>query len=166
MRSRQAKDTNLEQTVWSMRNFLAAVRGRVPLGLTVLLLLMPALRAHAQFESASVLGYVRDSSGAAIPNVAVTLTNTATSIAQRTTTDGEGKFEFPSVQIGQYQVETQAPGFERSQTQAFTVTTNARQRVDVAMKAGSVTEQVTVTAAATQLETETSSRGQVIGTRR
>jgi Carboxypeptidase regulatory-like domain/TonB-dependent Receptor Plug Domain len=164
MRSRQLKDANREQAVWSVRSFLRAVRGWVPLGLTVLLL-MPALGAHAQFESASVLGYVRDSSGAALPNAAVTLTNTATSIAQRTTTDGEGKFEFPSVQIGQYQVETQAPGFERSQTQPFTVTTNARQRVDVAMRAGSVTEQVTVTAAATQLETETSSRGQVIGTR-
>jgi hypothetical protein len=164
MRSTQSKDANAEQAVWSMRSFLAVVRGWVPLGLAVLFLI-PALRVHAQFESASVLGYVRDSSGAAISNAAVTLTNTATSIAQRTTTDNEGKFEFPSVQIGQYQVETQAPGFERSQTQPFTVTTNARQRVDVALKAGSVTEQVTVTAAPTQLETETSSRGQVIGTR-
>jgi hypothetical protein len=164
MRSTQLKNADAEQAVGSMSSFPAVFWRWVPVGLAVLLL-MPALRAHAQFESASVLGYVRDSSGAAIPNAAVTLTNTGTSIVQRTTTDGEGKFEFPSVQIGPYQLETQVPGFERAQTQPFSVTTNARQRVDVALKTGSVTEQVTVTAAPTQLETETSSRGQVIGTR-
>ena len=59
----------------------------------------------------------------------------------------------------------EAGGFERALTQNFTVTTNARQRVDVTMKLGSVSDTVTVTAAPTQLETETSSRGQVIANR-
>ncbi|HVG26886.1 MAG TPA: TonB-dependent receptor, partial [Acidobacteriaceae bacterium] len=58
-----------------------------------------------------------------------------------------------------------APSFEGTQTQSFTVTTNARQRVDLTMKPGSVNETVTVTDAATLLETETSSRGQVVATR-
>ncbi|WP_213805557.1 TonB-dependent receptor [Granulicella sp. dw_53] len=160
---RELKSANGSRVVRDVRSFLAGVRGWIVLGVAVLLL-FPGGRLNAQFESASVLGYVRDSSGAAIPNTTVTLTNTATSIAQKVTTDGEGKFEFSSIQIGQYVVETQAAGFERSQTQPFTVTTNARQRVDVAMKTGSVTETVTVTGSATALETETSSRGQVIAT--
>jgi hypothetical protein len=136
------------------------------LRLTLLILLMvPALSAYGQFESASVLGYARDTSGAAVPGVTVTLTNTATGISQKAKTDSEGRYEFPSVQIGDYQVQTEAAGFERTQTQNFTVTTNARQRVDVSLKTGSVNETVTVTAEPTVLETETSSRGQVIGTR-
>lgn len=130
-----------------------------------ILLLLPALHCYGQFESASVLGYVRDSTSAAIPNTTVTLTNIATGIKQTATTDAEGRYEFSSVQIGPYKVLAEASGFERSQTPNFTVTTNARQRVDVTLKPGSVAETVTVSSAPTILETETSSRGQVIGTR-
>ncbi len=143
-------------------SFLSSVWFRLTLAL---LLLLPAMSAFAQFESASVLGYAKDSTGAAIANSKVTLTNTATGIAQTTTTDSEGRFEFPSVLIGKYQVKAEATGFERTQTPPFTVTTNARQRVDLALKAGSVSETVTVSSAPTELETETSSRGQVIGQR-
>jgi hypothetical protein len=69
------------------------------------------------------------------------------------------------VQIGNYQIVAEAGGFDRTRTETFTVLTNARQRVDVTMKAGSVSEEVTVTSAAQLLETETSSHSTVIGTR-
>ena len=127
-------------------------------------LLLPALSAYAQFESATVLGYVKDTSGAAIPNVTVTLTSNATGIVQKATTDSEGRYEFSSVPIGKYTIGSEAAGFERAQTQPFTLTTDSRQRVDLAMKPGSVNETVTVSSAPTVLETETSSRGQVVGT--
>ncbi len=130
-----------------------------------LLLLFPALNAFAQFESASVLGYAKDTSGAAVANGTVTLTNTATGIAQTTKTDSEGRFEFASVPIGTYTVRASAASFEPTQTEPFTLQTNARQRADLALKPGSVGDVVTVTSAPTQLETETSSQGQVIGTR-
>jgi hypothetical protein len=129
------------------------------------LLMLPGLSAWAQFESASVLGYARDTSGAALANATVTLTNTATGISQTKTTDGEGKYEFPSVQIGNYQMVAEAQGFDKARTETFTVLTNARQRVDVTLKAGSVSEEVTVTSAAALLDTETSSHSTVIGTR-
>jgi len=131
----------------------------------VVVLLLSGLPAFAQFESASVLGYTHDSSGAAIPNATVTLTNVSTGIKQTKQTDAEGKYEFPSVQIGNYQIVTEAGGFDRTRTETFTVLTNARQRVDVSMKAGSVSEEVTVTSAAALLDTETSSHSTVIGTK-
>ncbi len=130
-----------------------------------LILLWSGTPLHAQFESASVLGYAKDVSGAAVPNAAVTLTDVSTHISQTATTDREGKYEFSSVPIGSYQVKVEASSFVPTQTPTFTVEVNARQRVDLVMKAGSVNESVTVTAEPTQLETETSSRGQVIGTR-
>jgi hypothetical protein len=129
-----------------------------------LILLLPSMSAYGQFESASVLGYARDTSGAAVSNGTVTLTNDATGIVQKATTDTEGRYEFSSVPIGRYIVAAEATNFDRVQTQPFTVTTDARQRVDISMKPGSVNETVTVSSAPSVLETETSSRGQVIGT--
>ncbi|MDE1175764.1 MAG: TonB-dependent receptor [Edaphobacter sp.] len=126
---------------------------------------MSGRNAQAQFDTASVLGYVHDNSGAAVPNATVTLTNVATGIAQTKQTDNEGKYEFPSVQIGNYQISTEATGFDRTRTETFAAQTNARQRVDVTLKTGSVSEEVTVTSAAQMLETETSSHSTVIGTR-
>ena len=131
----------------------------------VVVVLFSAMSAMAQFESASVLGYAKDTSGAAVGNSTITLTNTATGIIQTTTTDKDGRFEFASVPIGTYTVKGSAASFEPTQTEPFTLQTNARQRVDLALKAGSVSDVVTVTSAPTQLETETSSQGQVIGTR-
>lgn len=128
-------------------------------------LVLGGTAAWAQFESASVLGYVKDSSGAAVPSSNVTLTNAATGIQQTKATDAEGKFEFPSIQPGNYQITAEAQGFNRAVTETFSVLTNARQRVDVTLKTGSVSEEVTVTSAAQLLDTETSSRSTVIGTK-
>ena len=136
-----------------------------PISIVSVLSLAFSAGAHAQFDSASVLGYVRDASGAAVPNAAVTLTNVETGVIVRLKSDGEGKFEFSGVKIGEYKVSAEAQGFATTASEPFSLTVNARQRVDVALKAGSVTDVVQVTSAATLLETETSSRSQLVGTR-
>ena len=122
-----------------------------------------APRALAQFDAASVLGFVHDASGAAVPQSEVTLTNTETHVVRHVTTDEAGRYQFVSVPVGEYTVESVAPGFEKAATPSFALTVNAQQRVDLSMPVGATTEQVDVTAEPTLLETETSSRGQVIG---
>ena len=114
------------------------------------------LPALAQFGSASVLGYVRDNSGAVVSSATVTLTNVGTNVTQKAQTDREGKYEFSSVPIGNYQIVTTAAGFQATKTETFNLSTDARQRVDIDVKPGAISEVVEVTSAAELLETQTS----------
>ena len=63
-----------------------------------------AAPAFAQFETATVVGTVRDSSGAVVPDAKVTLTNTQTGVSAERTSDANGNFEFFTVRIGTYVV--------------------------------------------------------------
>ena len=126
--------------------------------------LFTAAALLAQFESAEVLGTVRDASGAVVPKAAVTLLNQDTGITARTTTDENGNYDFFNVKVGRYTVTVEAQGFERVSAADVAVAVNARQRVDLAMTVGAVTESVQVTGAAAALDTDSSEHGQVIGT--
>ncbi len=131
----------------------------------VCLLGLSSIQLFAQFETASVLGYVRDSSGAAVSNASVSLVNKETGTQVTVKTDAQGAYQFTDVKVGNYEVTAQAEGFGTTTTQAFQVQVNAHQRVDVSLKVGSANEQVTVSDAAELLETDSSERGQVINTR-
>jgi hypothetical protein len=119
--------------------------------------------AQAQFETAAVLGYVFDSSGAPLVHSQVTLINTATGQKISAQTDGQGEYNFPDVKVGTYQIDALAPGFRETVTDPFPVAVNARQRVDVKLQVGSESQTVTVSGAATQLETDSTEGGVVIG---
>ncbi len=116
----------------------------------------------AQFESGTVLGTVRDQTGAVIPNCTVTLENVRTGVTLKTSTSAQGDFLFVNVRLGTYKVRAEASGFQSAVTEEFEVRTDSRQRVDVGLKVGQMTESVVVTGAAAVLETDNSTRGQVV----
>ena len=123
--------------------------------------LVPA-HALAQFDSATVLGFISDQSGAAMPGVTVTLANPATGITTTAVTDDRGQYQFLNVRVGTYTLRAELEGFTTAVADAFTVTVNARQRVDLAMTVGGIGETVHVSGAARLLESESSDRGTVI----
>jgi len=137
----------------------------LPLSLIAASAVVYSMPALAQFDSGAVIGFVRDAGGAAIPNATVVLTNVNTGVAVTRQADGEGKFEFPSIRIGDYRVSAESAGFARFESGVFTLSVNARQRVDVSMKPGSASDTIEVTTAASLLETENSSKSQLVGTR-
>lgn len=120
------------------------------------------LVVNAQFDSATILGAVTDTTGAVIPNAVVQLINPATGTTVVTTADAQGSFQFLNVKIGTYQIKAEVQGFSTVITENVTVAVNSRQQVDIQMKTGEVSETVTVTDAPELLETNSSERGQVI----
>jgi outer membrane receptor protein involved in Fe transport len=136
-------------------------RRLLPVWLFGLVLLLPST-ARAQFDAATVLGNVTDEQGAAVPGATVTLTNLATGIVASTVSEATGAYQFLNVRVGTYRIEAEIQGFSKAAVPSVTVTVNARQRVDLTMKVGSIGETVEVTGAR-MLESESSDRGQVIG---
>jgi hypothetical protein len=118
----------------------------------------------AQFETAEVVGTVRDSTQRVIAKAMVTLTNQETGIEARTTTDDDGNYNFFNVKVGRYTITVGAPGFSKFSSTDIAVTVNARQRVDAVLQVGAVTETVTVSEQASAVETDTSEHSQVVGT--
>ena len=118
--------------------------------------------AFAQFDSATVLGTIRDASGAALPNANVTIRNLATGISTTVQADAGGDFLFPNVRAGSYRISAELQGFSTAIVEQVTVAVNARQRVDLVMTPGTVTESIVITDAAQLLETDSSVRGQVV----
>jgi hypothetical protein len=125
--------------------------------------LSAALRA--QFETSEVLGTVRDDTGGVVAKATVTLLEQETGIESKATTDENGNYDFFNVKVGRYTVTVEAVGFTKFTTTDVTVDVNARQRVDMALEVGAITETVEVTGVAAVLETDSSEHSQVINTR-
>ncbi len=122
-----------------------------------------SLSAWAQFDSAAVLGTIRDAKGGTIAGASVTLKNNDTGITAKATTDSNGDYLFPTAKIGSYRVSAESAGFSTAVADKVTLTVNARQRVDLVLQVGTVSEIVNVTETTPLLESESSSKGQVIG---
>ena len=118
--------------------------------------------AHAQYENGSLVGTIRDASGAVVSGAAVSVTNTATGITETGTTNGEGDYEFPSLRTGVYTVNATAKGFAQAVAQNITISVGSRQRIDLKLVPGQTETTVEVSDVALQLETDSSQREQTI----
>src|SRR5881628_1821256 len=92
----------------------------------VILVLTLTVAASAQFDTATVLGTVRDSSGAVVTGATVILKNVATGITSTTVTDDAGSYQFVTVRIGAYTVRAELQGFSAAVAENVAVTVNAR----------------------------------------
>src|SRR5690242_11232357 len=92
--------------------------------------LVQDLRAQG---NASVVGLVSDSSGATVPDALVTITNTGTGLQQTTKTDSGGRYNFPRLSIGNYQVDVVASGFKKVSQPGITLTAEQALTVNFAL---------------------------------
>jgi len=122
-----------------------------------------ACLGFAQVGTSEVLGTVRDASHSTVAKATVTLTSVETAISTKTTTDTNGEYDFLNVKVGRYTLTVEATGFSKA-TADVAVDVEARQRVDISMQVGVVSDSVTVSSGVATLDTDNSEHSQVVNT--
>lgn len=128
--------------------------------LATMLLTMVSLCA-AQVSS-RVAGTVTDSSDAPMPRVNVTITDVNRGTSTTTVTNEAGRYSFPNMVVGDYQVAAESTGFKKATSTTFKVDVNASVEMDIRMAVGQLTESVQVAAYAPMLQTSDSQVGNLI----
>src|SRR5437867_5050940 len=124
--------------------------------IALVLALMVPHNAEAQVLYGSIVGDVRDASGAAIPGATVTVTNRGTNLTRQLITDDAGRYRIADIPAGDYSVKVSQAGFKASERTEVTVSLNSVTRVDVILEVGTIDQTVTVSAETPALQTETS----------
>ena len=107
-------------------------------------------------------GRVTDPTGATVPNASITAVNTGTNFSYHAQSDASGAWIISPVRIGTYQISISAGGFKQTIAGPITLDVQQRQRVDVALQLGEISQQVEVNDTAPLLQTDSSESGQVI----
>ena len=108
-------------------------------------------------DNGAVVGVVTDTAGAVIPRVIVKAARSLTSTPYETSTNDEGRYSFPSLPPGLYELTFTASGFTLTAITQVVVRSNNITEVDASLQAGSVAETVTVTAAEAPMVTDRTS---------
>jgi hypothetical protein len=119
-------------------------------------------RAHAQqtVDVGSVSGRVVDASGAAVPGASVTATHQATNVNNVAVTGSDGRFRFPYLRIGEYEVAVSLSGFQDARRR-LTVSAGSAFEIPIALALAGIESNVVVTAEAAVIET---ARSQIAST--
>jgi hypothetical protein len=119
----------------------------------------------AQSTYGTVTGSVTDSSGGALADAQVTLTNLGTSEKRMQATGSDGLYSFVNLFPGKYKIDAEKAGFKHTTRTDIVVEVQQTSRIDLTMQVGEVTQTVEVTGETPLLQTETSSLGQIVDER-
>ncbi len=115
--------------------------------------------------TAQLRGTIQDASNAAVPRAAVTLTNEATNVSEKTVTDEEGRYFFNSVRPAEYTVKVEAAGFKSAVQSRVALRVDQKADLDFVLEVGEVTTTVDVSASAPLLNSVSAALGQEVTNR-
>ena len=121
-----------------------------------------AFSCSAAGQQATIVGTVTDASGASVPNVNITVTNTESGAVKTIQTNTAGQYVIPDLNIGHYSVRAEAPGFKAAEKKNVVMQVGDRVRLDFEMQIGGVQEVVTVEADPIRVQTDSGEQSSVI----
>src|SRR5262249_19109134 len=119
---------------------------------------------QAQLDQGQIAGTIQDSSLAAVGNATVTAVSVQ-GVARTTETGENGSYILTNMPVGMYEVSIQAQGFKKFVKTNVKVDVAARTTLDVTLEVGAITDSITVTASAVQLQQETAQIGRIVESR-
>ena len=149
-----------------MRKLSGGTKLSIIICLSLAGLFVAPFTAMAQITTATIIGTVADPSGAPVPSARVTARNTETGLTRTVTTGEDGSYRIDFLPIGNYAVEvTATSGFKKGFRDGIVLHVNDTLRVDLPLEVGSVSEQVTVTTTAPEINTSTPEIGRTVQSR-
>jgi hypothetical protein len=118
--------------------------------------------ASAQIDTGSIVGTVRDPSGAAIPKTTITAKNKATNETLSTVSNSSGQYQISAIRVGVYTVRASAQGFSAQVVNEVQIDVQSRPSIDFDLKVGEVTQTMEVTATTPLLNTQGADVGGVV----
>src|SRR5688572_8405862 len=109
--------------------------------------------AFSQGSTAQISGTVRDQSGAVLPGVEITVTQTATGLARNALTNETGSYTLPNLPVGPYRLEAALPGFRTYVRSGIVLEVSSTPVIPIVLNVGQVSETVEVQANAALVET-------------
>src|SRR6267142_1980024 len=123
---------------------------------------VPTCLVFAQLPTGTILGVVKDSSGAVIPGASLTVTNIDTSLTRTGTSAEDGSYRFPALPVGRYRVEVMKEGFSALTRTGITLEVAQEAAIDVILEVGSPAQTVTVAEEAPLVQTTSSTMGGLV----
>ena len=143
-------------TFQNRRNAARHVRRSLTVWLAFFVVLLTASTAAMAQDNATINGTVVDSTGAVVPNAAITITNPATGQVRESVSNTSGAYRFANVGVGTYTLSASVSGFQKYTKTDVVVDVAATVEADITLTVGSQSQTVTVAAEALQVQSETS----------
>jgi len=140
----------------SLQKSRSPFREVISMSKTLFSLLAIPLTLAAQSGSSIIFGTVTDTTGAALPAVAVSATNEATSVVETVNTNETGNYVFPDLRPGTYKVACTKSGFQTTERTGILIQVDQRARVDLTVEVGEVKQVMEVQGSVTSVDTFTS----------
>src|SRR5213594_285009 len=138
------------QYVWRFATAIAAI---IALGTSL---------SFAQTSSATILGTVKDTSGALVPGVSIMVKHTESGLTRNVVSGERGAYTVPLLPVGAYEITTAMPGFKQQVRSGINLVVGQEAVVDLTLEVGAAAETVTVSEEAPLVNTTTSSTSGVI----
>ena len=124
----------------------------------LLFVIATAIPALAQFDRGQISGVVKDESGGVVPGATVTAVQVQTQAARTTVTDASGFYTFANLAPGRYNITAELQGFKKAVRESVQLDATGALMIDFSLATGALTEEVTVTAESTLIQSDVALR--------